>query len=81
MYESTLNVNDLTIKKVLKDNFLIEIPKSQSYRIPADWLKINSTKRMTRWRSPELEEIARKVSLLEESLEEHCIALWEAFIL
>ncbi|KAJ7547890.1 hypothetical protein O6H91_08G108400 [Diphasiastrum complanatum] len=57
---------------------LIEVPAAQ--RVPADWIKVNSTKKTTRYHPPDVLEILDKLTLAKEELSAACSRAWDSFL-
>ncbi|XP_061755824.1 DNA mismatch repair protein Msh3 isoform X3 [Nerophis ophidion] len=60
--------------------FLIEVKNSQSSIVPHDWVKINSTKTVSRYHSPFLVERLMKLLQLREQLLLDCQKEWTTFM-
>lgn len=52
----------------LKETHLIEVRNSQVKSVPQDWIKINSTKSVSRFRSPEIVRLHKQLQYNEELL-------------
>ncbi|KAG0589041.1 hypothetical protein KC19_2G287300 [Ceratodon purpureus] len=57
---------------------LIEAPVAQ--RVPTNWIKVNSTKAMHRYHSPEVLEALDALTLAKEQLNVACGKAWDAFL-
>ncbi|XP_043769446.1 DNA mismatch repair protein Msh3 isoform X1 [Cervus elaphus] len=79
------------IRKILKNpsaqyvtvsgqEFMIEVKNSAVSCIPADWIKVGSTKAVSRFHSPFIVENYRHLNQLREQLVLDCSAEWLAFL-
>ncbi|XP_062068478.1 DNA mismatch repair protein Msh3 isoform X2 [Lepus europaeus] len=79
------------IRKILKNpsaqyvtvsgqEFMIEIKNSSLSCIPADWIKVGSTKAVSRFHSPFIVENYRRLNQLREQLALDCSAEWLGFL-
>uniref|UniRef100_A0A5F9DLN4 DNA mismatch repair protein MSH3 n=1 Tax=Oryctolagus cuniculus TaxID=9986 RepID=A0A5F9DLN4_RABIT len=79
------------IRKILKNpsaqyvtvsgqEFMIEIKNSSLSCIPADWIKVGSTKAVSRFHSPFIVENYRRLNQLREQLALDCGAEWLGFL-
>ncbi|XP_065775135.1 DNA mismatch repair protein Msh3 isoform X2 [Muntiacus reevesi] len=79
------------IRKILKNpsaqyvtvsgqEFMIEVKNSAVSCIPADWVKVGSTKAVSRFHSPFIVENYRHLNQLREQLVLDCSAEWLAFL-
>ncbi|XP_043920172.1 DNA mismatch repair protein Msh3 [Protopterus annectens] len=60
--------------------FLIEVKNSQLSEVPADWIKISSTKAVSRFHTPFIAERCRRLSQLREQLVLDCNTEWLNFL-
>ncbi|KAL5004713.1 hypothetical protein ScPMuIL_018169 [Solemya velum] len=60
--------------------FLIEVKNTELKLIPNDWTKVSSTKSVSRFHTPFIEEKFRELSQLRESLTIHCNEAWQQFL-
>ncbi|XP_061527989.1 DNA mismatch repair protein Msh3 isoform X2 [Phycodurus eques] len=70
----------LNYTTVSGQEFLIEVKNSQSSIVPIDWVKISSTKVVSRYHSPFLVERHKKLLQLREQLLLDCQREWTAFM-
>ncbi|CAL1278587.1 unnamed protein product [Larinioides sclopetarius] len=89
--EKQLNDFRVDICKVLKlinfryatvagQKYLIEVPNSNLRLIPTDWLKISSTKQVSRFRSPQIIKLCNQIDQQKELLIGHAADAWSAFL-
>ncbi|KAM3611235.1 uncharacterized protein V6R79_015340 [Siganus canaliculatus] len=76
----TLKVPALDYTTVSGQEFLIEVKNSLSSAVPRDWVKISSTKAVSRYHSPFLVERYKKLLQLREQLLLDCQREWTAFL-
>lgn len=77
--ELGLKKGSLSYKKVGKDEYLVEVPKTQ--KVPNEWLPpFNSTKMAIRFRTPELEDLLKDLQLARENLNVQLKATWSGFL-
>uniref|UniRef100_A0A5F8GWW3 DNA mismatch repair protein MSH3 n=1 Tax=Monodelphis domestica TaxID=13616 RepID=A0A5F8GWW3_MONDO len=67
-------------KTVLGQEFLIEVKNSLTSSIPSDWVKIGSTKAVSRFHSPFIVENYRHLNQLREQLVLDCNTEWLNFL-
>ncbi|XP_028313343.1 DNA mismatch repair protein Msh3 isoform X2 [Gouania willdenowi] len=75
-----LKAPTLTYTTVSGLEFLIEVKNSLSSTVPADWVKINSTKAVGRYQSPLLVKRYKKLLQLREQLLLDCQREWTSFL-
>uniref|UniRef100_A0A3Q3ENC7 DNA mismatch repair protein MSH3 n=1 Tax=Kryptolebias marmoratus TaxID=37003 RepID=A0A3Q3ENC7_KRYMA len=63
-----------------QEQFLIEVKNSLSSVVPADWVKISSTKAVSRYHSPFLVDCYKKLQQLREQLLLDCQREWTNFL-
>ncbi|CAM6092495.1 unnamed protein product [Calypogeia fissa] len=71
----TPNLQYLSINGV---SHLVEAPAAQ--RVPANWMKVNSTKKTTRYHPPDVIESRDKLALAQEELAVACVKAWNMFL-
>ncbi|KAF7653579.1 hypothetical protein LDENG_00081240 [Lucifuga dentata] len=76
----TLRAPTLDYTTVSGQEFLIEVRNSLSSTVPPDWVKISSTKAVSRFHSPFLVERYRKLLQLREQLLLDCQREWTTFL-
>ena len=70
----------LEYKTVSGLEYLIEVKNSNSRIIPSDWLKISSTKQVSRYRSPFVEENFKVLCQLREALVIESNKCWDQYL-
>ncbi|GBM01935.1 DNA mismatch repair protein Msh3 [Araneus ventricosus] len=89
--EKQLNDLRTDICKVLKlinfkyvtvagQKYLIEVPNSNLRLVPTDWLKISSTKQVSRFRSPQIIKLCNQIDQQKELMIGHAADAWFAFL-
>lgn len=79
------------IKKILRlsafqytsvsgDEYLIEVKRKENRIVPDDWVTINSTKFLIRYRSPYIQERIPELQFAKETLESECKLGWKSFL-
>uniref|UniRef100_UPI003AAEA396 DNA mismatch repair protein Msh3 n=1 Tax=Centroberyx gerrardi TaxID=166262 RepID=UPI003AAEA396 len=76
----TLRAPALDYTTVSGQEFLIEVKNSVSSTVPPDWVKISSTKAVSRYHSPFLVERYRRLLQLREQLLLDCQTEWTNFL-
>uniref|UniRef100_A0A4W6C4U5 DNA mismatch repair protein MSH3 n=1 Tax=Lates calcarifer TaxID=8187 RepID=A0A4W6C4U5_LATCA len=76
----TLKAPALDYTSVSGQEFLIEVKNSLSSTVPPDWVKISSTKAVSRYHSPFLVERYKKLLQLREQLLLDCQREWTNFL-
>ncbi|CAJ1069112.1 DNA mismatch repair protein Msh3 isoform X1 [Xyrichtys novacula] len=76
----TLKAPALEYTTVSGQEFLIEVKNSLSSTVPRDWIKISSTKAVSRYHSPFLVERYKKLLQLREQLLLDCQREWTNFL-
>ncbi|XP_069563910.1 DNA mismatch repair protein Msh3 isoform X1 [Brachyistius frenatus] len=76
----TLKARALDYTTVSGQEFLIEVKNSLSSTVPPDWVKISSTKAVTRYHSPFLVDRYKKLLQLREQLLLDCQREWTNFL-
>ncbi|XP_034396987.1 DNA mismatch repair protein Msh3 isoform X3 [Cyclopterus lumpus] len=76
----TLKAPALDYATVSGQEFLIEVKNSLSSTVPPDWVKISSTKAVSRYHSPFLAERYKKLLQLREQLLLDCQREWTHFL-
>ncbi|XP_073321644.1 DNA mismatch repair protein Msh3 isoform X2 [Pagrus major] len=76
----TLKAPALDYTAVSGQEFLIEVKNSLSSTVPTDWVKISSTKAVSRYHSPFLVEHYKKLLQLREQLLLDCQREWTNFL-
>ncbi|EFJ17559.1 hypothetical protein SELMODRAFT_420794 [Selaginella moellendorffii] len=77
-YRKLLKCSNLEYLSVSGTSFLVEVPCAQ--RVPADWVKINSTKKANRYHPPEVLEASERMALAKEQLNISCAKAWDMFL-
>ncbi|KAF8794799.1 DNA mismatch repair protein Msh3 like protein [Argiope bruennichi] len=65
---------------VAGQKYLIEVPNSNLRLVPNDWLKISSTKQVSRFRSPQIIKFCSQIDQQKELLIGHAADAWSAFL-
>ncbi|PSN55303.1 DNA mismatch repair protein Msh3 [Blattella germanica] len=65
---------------VADQKFLIEVKHNQKINVPNQWRKVSETKQVVRYRSPEIDALAKELSRLQEKLVVECHSAWLAFL-
>ncbi|GFY80121.1 DNA mismatch repair protein Msh3 [Trichonephila inaurata madagascariensis] len=91
--DSEKKLNDLRPKicKILKminfkytsvalQKYLIEVPNSNLHLVPNDWLKINSTKQVSRFKSPEILQLCNNLDQQKELMFKYSNDAWSTFL-
>ncbi|XP_022048016.1 DNA mismatch repair protein Msh3 [Acanthochromis polyacanthus] len=76
----TLKAPALDYTAVSGQEFLIEVKNSLSSAVPPDWVKISSTKAVSRYHSPFLVDRYKKLLQLREQLLLDCQREWTSFL-
>uniref|UniRef100_A0A3Q3X4V1 DNA mismatch repair protein MSH3 n=1 Tax=Mola mola TaxID=94237 RepID=A0A3Q3X4V1_MOLML len=76
----TLRAPAFDYTAVSGQEFLIEVKNSRSSTVPPDWVKISSTKAVSRYHSPFLVERYKKLLQLQEQLLLDCQREWTSFL-
>ncbi|XP_024542210.1 DNA mismatch repair protein MSH3-like isoform X2 [Selaginella moellendorffii] len=77
-YRKLLKCSNLEYLSVSGTSFLVQVPCAQ--RVPADWVKINSTKKANRFHPPEVLEASERMALAKEQLNISCAKAWDMFL-
>jgi DNA mismatch repair ATPase MutS len=56
----------------------LQVPAAQ--KVPADWIKVNSTKKANRFHPPEVLATLDRLALAKEELKVACGQAWDAFL-
>lgn len=65
----------------LKENYLIEVRNGKNVdALPATWIKINGTKSVSRFRTPEVDKLNKKLHYHNEKLQNNCDKAFHKFI-
>ena len=67
-------------KKVLVEEFLVEIPNTRLAEVPRDWLLVNKTKAMSRFRPPRVAQLLQVLNEARERLDAAAHAAWREFV-
>ncbi|GMM34874.1 mismatch repair protein [Saccharomycopsis crataegensis] len=70
----------LEYKSVAKEEYLIEIGRNSLKKIPKDWIKINDTKSVVRFRSPEVIQLLKQLNFQRAKEVEVCESLFIRFL-
>ncbi|OWF46885.1 DNA mismatch repair protein Msh3-like [Mizuhopecten yessoensis] len=65
---------------VMGTEFLIEVKNNSVHLVPKDWIKISSTKAVSRFHSPFIEKTYRRLQQLREQLKLDCHRVWLEFL-
>ncbi|UZJ51531.1 hypothetical protein CBS101457_000851 [Exobasidium rhododendri] len=76
----TLKNPRLQYATVALDEYLIEVFKETRLPIPADWLRINSTKKVIRYRSPTVIKLMKQRDQLQETLDAQADEAYRSFV-
>ncbi|TRY63020.1 hypothetical protein TCAL_00792 [Tigriopus californicus] len=60
--------------------YLIEVKRKENRIVPDDWITINSTKYLIRYRSPFIHERIPEIQFAKEALESECKLGWKSFL-
>lgn len=60
--------------------YLVEVRNTRLKTVPKDWLKINGTKSVSRYRPPEVKKLYKKLLFNKECLREKCETLFKDFV-
>eukprot|EP00736_Rhodelphis_marinus_P005618 Rmarinus@m.26545 len=71
---------NLAYKKVMQEEYLIEVPNSVVKRIPKDWLKISSTKAVSRFRTPYIGQQLQRLAEHRDRLKIESDRAWLSFL-
>ncbi|KAI4351764.1 hypothetical protein L6164_006086 [Bauhinia variegata] len=78
LYRKQLRMHSLEFMSVSGITHLIEL--SADVKVPTNWVKVNSTKKTTRYHPPEVLAALDKLSLAKEELTIACRAAWDSFL-
>lgn len=78
--QQILKVPSFTYSTVSGVEFLIEVKNDLMSRVPQDWIKISSTKAVSRFHSPFIEEKYKLLNQRNEQLEMACNSAWIEFL-
>ncbi|ODQ79707.1 hypothetical protein BABINDRAFT_161420 [Babjeviella inositovora NRRL Y-12698] len=70
----------LKYESVLKDSYLIEVRNTNIKTVPHDWLKIGSTKTVSRFRPPEVSRLYKSLQYHREMLISECNSAYVEFM-
>ncbi|CAM6025969.1 unnamed protein product, partial [Sphagnum balticum] len=73
-----LQMPRLEFLSVAGTTHLVEVPAAQ--KVPADWIKVNSTKKVNRFHPPEVLATLDQLALANEELKVACGQAWDAFL-
>lgn len=77
-YRKLLKAPNLEYTSVFGSTHLIEVPVAQ--KVPVDWLKVCSTKKINRYHSPEVLKALDGLTLAKEELTVECNKAWDSFL-
>ena len=66
--------------KVLNQDNLVEVRAAMMNKVPSDWIRINATKSITRFRSPHLQHLNNLLIYNEELLIKACDQSFQMFL-
>ncbi|XP_060066671.1 DNA mismatch repair protein Msh3-like [Ylistrum balloti] len=75
-----LRIPGLEYVTVMGIEFLIEVKNNSVNLVPQDWIKISSTKAVSRFHSPFIEKTYRRLQQLREQLKLDCDQVWREFL-
>eukprot|EP00268_Persea_americana_P050080 TRINITY_DN5420_c0_g1_i5.p1 TRINITY_DN5420_c0_g1~~TRINITY_DN5420_c0_g1_i5.p1 ORF type:complete len:629 (+),score=145.72 TRINITY_DN5420_c0_g1_i5:657-2543(+) len=78
-YRKQLGMRNLEFMSVSGSTHLIEL--SSDVKVPSSWVKVNSTKKTTRYHPPEVLTALDELSLATEELTIACRATWDTFLM
>ncbi|KAL5554365.1 hypothetical protein UlMin_041766 [Ulmus minor] len=78
MYRKQLRMSKLEFTSVSGITHLIEL--SLDVKVPSNWVKVNSTKKTTRYHPPEVLNALDQLSLANEELSVACRIAWDSFL-
>lgn len=78
MCRKQLGMRNLEFMSVSGITHLIELPAN--FKVPLNWVKVNSTKKMIRYHSPEVLTALDQLALANEELTIVCRAAWDSFL-
>ena len=67
-------------KKVLVEEFLVEVPNTRLKEVPRDWMLVNKTKAMSRFRPPRVAQLLQVLNEARERLTAAAHAAWHDFM-
>ena len=67
-------------KKVLMEEFLVEVPNTRLKEVPRDWMLVNKTKAMSRFRPPRVAQMLQVLNEARERLTAASHAAWHDFM-
>ncbi|GBG59433.1 hypothetical protein CBR_g38458 [Chara braunii] len=73
-----LRMHSLQYTSVSGTHYLIEVPLDQ--RVPADWIKVTSTKKVHRYHPPAVLNAYDKLALAKEEHSASCSRAWETYL-
>ncbi|XP_064608529.1 DNA mismatch repair protein Msh3-like [Liolophura sinensis] len=76
----TLKQPTLEFVTIMGTEFLVEVRNAHLKLVPSDWLKINSTKAMSRFHTPFIEKKYKELNQLREKLLIDCTQTWMTFL-
>jgi DNA mismatch repair protein MSH3 len=79
-YASKLKLKNLTYVSIQNQgDYMVEVPVDLASRVPKDWERVCSTKKVVRYRPPEVKEWMGELGIAEEQLTLACNAAWRSF--
>jgi DNA mismatch repair protein MSH3 len=79
-YASKLKLKNLTYVSIQNQgDYMVEVPVDLASRVPKDWERVCSTKKVVRFRPPEVKEWMGELGIAEEQLTLACNAAWRSF--
>ncbi|KAL5812968.1 hypothetical protein ACOSQ3_027918 [Xanthoceras sorbifolium] len=78
LYRKQLGMRNLEFMSVSGTTHLIELPVD--FKVPFNWVKVNSTKKMIRYHPPEVLTALDQLALASEELSIDCRAAWDSFL-
>ena len=81
-FKAEMKVSGLKYKRHLTTRYLVEVSNTSpvARQIPRDWLKVNATKRVTRYHPPEVLATLQDLERHEETLRSECKRRWDRFL-
>lgn len=79
-YASVLKLKKLTYVSINNQgDYMLEVPVDLTSRVPKEWQRLSSTKKVARYHPPEVKEWLGELGIAEEQLTLVCNAAWRSF--
>ncbi|XP_054715285.1 DNA mismatch repair protein Msh3-like [Uloborus diversus] len=75
-----LRVPAIKYATVAGQKYLIEVSNDRVAAVPNDWLKINVTKHVSRFQSPEVIKLCKELDQQQEKLQKYSSEAWDSFL-